>query len=181
MHLDGYGCAGASAVEYGVANREVEYWDSGPRSFVSVQGSLAMFPIRTDGSEAQRAGVVAAHGTRRRDRVLRADREPGYGSDPSSMTTQGSFATARDWVLTGHKKWNTNKRMSDVAIVWAKDEALRDPGVRGAESAAPGVEFSPLEHAWSLRAAARSELHLRDVRLPAEALSPVIEGLKRPL
>jgi glutaryl-CoA dehydrogenase len=178
MHLDGYGCAGASAVEYGVANREVEYGDSGLRSFVSVQGSLAMFPIRTYGSEAQREEWLP--------RMARGDAigcfaltEPGSGSDPSSMTTR-AVRNGPDWVLTGHKKWNTNGWVSDVAIVWAKDE--RDV-IRGfvVPSATPGVEFSPLEHAWSLRAAARSELHLRDVRLPAEAVLPGIEGIKGPL
>ena len=178
MHLDGYGCAGASAVEYGVANREVEYGDSGLRSFVSVQGSLAMFPIRTYGSEAQREEWLP--------RMARGDAigcfaltEPGSGSDPSSMTTR-AVRNGSDWVLTGHKKWNTNGWVSDVSIVWAKDER---GVIRGfvVPSDTPGVEFAPLDHAWSLRAAARSELHLRDVRLPAEAVLPAIEGIKGPL
>ena len=162
MNLDGYGCAGSSAVEYGVANREVEYGDSGLRSFVSVQGSLAMFPIHRYGSEEQKQEWLPRMATGEAIGCF-ALTEPEAGSDPSSMTT-----TARrdgsDWVLNGHKKWNTNGWASHVAVVWAKDEA---GVVRGfvVPSDTSGVEFRELEHAWSLRAAARSELFLHDVRL----------------
>ncbi len=178
MNLDGYGCAGSSAVEYGVANREVEYGDSGLRSFVSVQGSLAMFPIHRYGSAEQKQEWLPRMATGEAIGCF-ALTEPGAGSDPSSMTT-----TARrdgsDWVLNGHKKWNTNGWASHVAVVWAKDEA---GVVRGfvVPSDTSGVEFRELEHAWSLRAAARSELFLHDVRLPADAVLPGVEGMKGPL
>jgi glutaryl-CoA dehydrogenase len=105
--------------------------------------------------------------------------EPGSGSDPSSMTTLAR-RDGSDWILTGHKKWNTNGWVSDVAIVWAKDEGGT---IRGfvVPSETPGVEFRSLDHAWSLRAAARSELALHDVRLPADAVLPGVEGIKGPL
>ena len=178
MHLDGYGCAGETAVQYGLANQEVEYGDSGLRSFVSVQGSLAMFPIRTFGSEEQRQEWLPRMATGEAIGCF-ALTEPGSGSDPSSMTTLAR-RDGSDWILTGHKKWNTNGWASDVAIVWAKDEGGT---VRGfvVPSATPGVEFRSLDHAWSLRAAARSELMLHDVRLPAAAVLPGVEGIKGPL
>jgi glutaryl-CoA dehydrogenase len=178
MNLQGYGCAGSSAVAYGVANREIEFGDSGLRSFVSVQGSLAMFPIHRYGSEEQKQEWLPRMATGEAIGCF-ALTEPEAGSDPSSMTTiarrEGS-----DWVLNGHKKWNTNGWASHVAVVWAKDEA---GVVRGfvVPSDTSGVEFRELEHAWSLRAAARSELFLEDVRLPAEAVLPGVEGMKGPL
>ena len=178
MHLDGYGCAGETAVQYGLANQEVEYGDSGLRSFVSVQGSLAMFPIRTFGSEEQRQEWLPRMATGEAIGCF-ALTEPGSGSDPSSMTTLAR-RDGSDWILTGHKKWNTNGWASDVAIVWAKDEGGT---IRGfvVPSVTPGVEFRSLDHAWSLRAAARSELMLHDVRLPAGAVLPGVEGIKGPL
>ena len=178
MHLDGYGCAGETAVQYGLANQEVEYGDSGLRSFVSVQGSLAMFPIRTFGSEEQRQEWLPRMATGEAIGCF-ALTEPGSGSDPSSMTTLAR-RDGSDWILTGHKKWNTNGWASDVAIVWAKDEGGT---IRGfvVPSVTPGVEFRSLDHAWSLRAAARSELMLHDVRLPAAAVLPGVEGIKGPL
>ena len=178
MHLDGYGCAGETAVQYGLANQEVEYGDSGLRSFVSVQGSLAMFPIRTFGSEEQRQEWLPRMATGEAIGCF-ALTEPGSGSDPSSMTTLAR-RDGSDWILTGHKKWNTNGWASDVAIVWAKDEGGT---IRGfvVPSVTPGVEFRSLDHAWSLRAAARSELMLDDVRLPAAAVLPGVEGIKGPL
>jgi glutaryl-CoA dehydrogenase len=178
MHLDGYGCAGETAVQYGLANQEVEYGDSGLRSFVSVQGSLAMFPIRTFGSEEQRQEWLPRMATGEAIGCF-ALTEPESGSDPSSMTTLAR-RDGSDWILTGHKKWNTNGWASDVAIVWAKDEGGT---IRGfvVPSVTPGVEFRSLDHAWSLRAAARSELMLHDVRLPAAAVLPGVEGIKGPL
>ena len=178
MHLDGFGCAGDSAVQYGLANQEVEYGDSGLRSFVSVQGSLAMFPIRTFGSEEQRQEWLPRMATGEAIGCF-ALTEPGSGSDPSSMTTLAR-RDGSDWILSGHKKWNTNGWVSDVAIVWAKDEGDM---IRGfvVPSATPGVEFRSLDNAWSLRAAARSELLLHDVRLPADAVLPGVEGIKGPL
>ena len=178
MHLEGYGCAGDSAVQYGLANQEVEYGDSGLRSFVSVQGSLAMFPIRTYGSEDQRREWLPRMATGEAIGCF-ALTEPESGSDPSSMTTLAR-RDGSDWILTGHKKWNTNGWMSDVAIVWAKDET---GVIRGfvVPSATPGVEFRSLDNAWSLRAAARSELFLRDVRLPADAVLPEVKSMRGPL
>jgi glutaryl-CoA dehydrogenase len=178
MHLDGYGCAGETAVQYGLANQEVEYGDSGLRSFVSVQGSLAMFPIRTFGSEEQRQEWLPRMATGEAIGCF-ALTEPESGSDPSRMTTLAR-RDGSDWILTGHKKWNTNGWASDVAIVWAKDEGGT---IRGfvVPSVTPGVEFRSLDHAWSLRAAARSELMLHDVRLPAAAVLPGVEGIKGPL
>ncbi len=178
MHLDGYGCAGETAVQYGLANQEVEFGDSGLRSFVSVQGSLAMFPIRTFGSEEQRQEWLPRMATGEAIGCF-ALTEPESGSDPSSMTTLAR-RDGSDWILTGHKKWNTNGWASDVAIVWAKDEGGT---IRGfvVPSVTPGVEFRSLDHAWSLRAAARSELMLHDVRLPAAAVLPGVEGIKGPL
>ena len=178
MHLDGYGCAGETAVQYGLANQEVEYGDSGLRSFVSVQGSLAMFPIRTFGSEEQRQEWLPRMATGEAIGCF-ALTEPGSGSDPSSMTSLAR-RDGSDWILNGHKKWNTNGWASDVAIVWAKDEGGT---IRGfvVPSVTPGVEFRSLDHAWSLRAAARSELMLHDVRLPAGAVLPGVEGIKGPL
>jgi glutaryl-CoA dehydrogenase len=178
MHLNGYGCAGSTAVEYGLANREIEYGDSGLRSFVSVQGSLAMFPIHAFGSEEQKQEWLPRMAAGEAIGCF-ALTEPGAGSDPDAMTAKAR-RDGSDWVLNGHKRWTTNGWVSHVAIVWAKDES---GVVRGfvVPSDSPGVEFRELEHAWSLRAAARSELFLRDVRLPAGAVLPGVEGLKGPL
>jgi glutaryl-CoA dehydrogenase len=177
MHLHGYGCAGASAVEYGLACREIEAGDSGLRSFVSVQGSLAMFPIREFGTEEQRAEWLP--------RMAAGDAigcfaltEPAAGSDPASMTT-GARRVGGDWVLSGHKRWNTNGTISDVAIVWART----DEGIRGflVPSDSPGMRFVSIDRAWSLRASARSELFLDDVRVPADAALPGATGLRAAL
>jgi glutaryl-CoA dehydrogenase len=178
MHLEGYGCAGASAVEYGLANQEVEYGDSGLRSFVSVQGSLAMFPIHAYGSDEQRERWLPAM-ARGEAIGCFALTEPESGSDPSSMTARAR-RDGGDWILSGHKKWTTNGWASQVAIVWAKDDA---GVIRGyvVPSDSNGVEFRRLDHAWSLRAAARSELLLDDVRLPSDAVLPGVEGIRGPL
>jgi glutaryl-CoA dehydrogenase len=177
MQLEGYGCAGASAVEYGLACMEIEAGDSGIRSFVSVQGSLAMFPIHRFGSEEQKDEWLPRMAAGEAIGCF-ALTEPGAGSDPAGMTTHAS-RDGGDWVLQGHKKWNTNGIVSDLAIVWART----DDGIRGfvVPSTEPGVRFAPLENAWSLRAAARSELFLDDVRLPAGAVLPGVTGLRGPL
>jgi glutaryl-CoA dehydrogenase len=178
MHLDGYGCPGGSFVEYGLANREVEYGDSGLRSFVSVQGSLVMLPIHTFGTEEQKQEWLPRLASGEAIGCF-ALTEPESGSDPASMTTRATH-DGSDWILNGYKRWTTNGWASDVAVVWAKDE---DDAVRGflVPSHEPGVTFSSLDHAWSLRAAARSELHLDDVRLPAAAALPGAVGMKAPL
>ena len=177
MHLEGYGCAGTSAVAYGLACTELEAGDSGVRSFISVQGSLAMYPIWAFGSEEQKqqwlpgmaAGdLVGCFGLT----------EPDSGSDPGSMRT-----TARrdgdDWVINGTKMWITNGSIADVAIVWAET----DDGIRGfvVPTSTSGFTTNKIEKKLSLRASITSELVLVDVRLPAEAVLPNVRGLKGPL
>ncbi len=177
MHLDGYGCAGTSAVAYGLACTELEAGDSGVRSFVSVQGSLAMYPIWAFGSQEQKqqwlpgmaAGdLVGCFGLT----------EPDSGSDPSSMRT-----TARrdgdDWVINGTKMWITNGSVADVAIIWAET----DDGILGfiVPTDTPGFTANKIEKKLSLRASITSELVLVDVRLPADAVLPNVRGLKGPL
>ena len=177
MHLDGYGCAGMSATEYGVACLELEASDSGVRSLVSVQGSLAMFAIHRWGSEEQKqqwlpgmaAGeLIGCFGLT----------EPDSGSDPGSMRT-----TARregtDWVIDGRKMWITNGTIADVAVVWAQT----DEGIRGfvVPTRTPGFSAPLLKHKLSLRASVTSELVLDHVRLPAGAVLPEAAGLKGPL
>jgi glutaryl-CoA dehydrogenase len=179
MHLEGYGCAGASAVQYGLACLELEAGDSGFRSFVSVQGSLAMFPIRAFGSEEQKerwlpgmaAGeLVGCFGLTEHD----------SGSDPSSMTT-----TARrdgdDWVLNGTKMWITNGGIADVAVIWARDAG--DGRFRGfvVPTDTPGFSTNEVKQKLSLRASVTSELVLEDVRLPGDAVLPGVEGMRGPL
>jgi glutaryl-CoA dehydrogenase len=177
MHLDGYGCAGTSNTAYGLACTELEYGDSGTRSFVSVQGSLAMFPIHAFGSEAQKdewlpqmaAGqAIGCFGLTESD----------AGSDPGSMRT-----TARrdgtDWVVRGSKMWITNGGIADVAIVWAQT----DEGIRGfvVPTDTQGFTTNDIHKKLSLRASVTSELVLDDVRLPEGAVLPGVVGLRGPL
>ncbi len=177
MSLDGYGCAGASAVQYGLACLELEAADSGIRSLVSVQGSLAMYAIHRFGSEEQKrrwlppmaAGeVIGCFGLT----------EPDVGSDPGSMRTHAKKDGA-DWVLNGRKMWITNGSVAGVAVVWART----DEGIRGFAVPTDSAGFSAPEirHKWSLRASVTSELVLDDVRLPADAVLPGVSGLKGPL
>jgi glutaryl-CoA dehydrogenase len=177
MHLSGYGCAGASAVSYGLASLELEAADSGVRSLVSVQGSLAMYAIWQYGSEEQKQRWLPA--------MAAADAigcfgltEPDHGSDPASMKTRARRDGA-DWILTGTKMWITNAPVADVAVVWARtDEGINGFVVPMTES---GVSTRPIEHKLSLRASATGELVLDDVRLPADAVLPEARGLKAPL
>ncbi len=177
MHLDGYGCAGTSAVQYGLACTELEAGDSGARSFVSVQGSLSMFPIWAFGSEEQKqqwlpgmaAGdLIGCFG------LTEAD----SGSDPNSMKTHAK-RDGSDWVLNGSKMWITNGGLSDLAIVWAQT----DEGLRGfiVPRETAGFDTNDIHKKVSLRASVTSELVLNDVRLPADAMLPNVEGLKGPL
>ncbi|MBA2336760.1 MAG: acyl-CoA dehydrogenase family protein [Acidimicrobiia bacterium] len=177
MHLDGYGCAGTSAVAYGLACLELEAGDSGVRSFVSVQGSLAMFPIWRFGSEEQKqqwlpamaAGdVIGCFGLT----------EPDSGSDPGSMRT-AARRHGDDWVLNGTKMWITNGDLADVAVVWAQT----DDGIRGfiVPTDTPGFSSNAIHRKLSLRASVTSELVLSDVRLPGDAVLPEVAGLKGPL
>jgi glutaryl-CoA dehydrogenase len=177
MHLEGYGCAGASSTAYGVAVRELEFGDSGIRSLVSVQGSLAMYAIHRYGSEEQRqqwlprmaAGeVIGCFGLT----------EPDHGSDPGSMRTYAK-KDGTDWVLNGRKMWITNGSVAGVAVVWAQtDDAIRGFVV---PTDTPGFSAPEIKHKWSLRASVTSELVLDDVRLPADAVLPEVAGLKGPL
>ncbi|MFA1537962.1 acyl-CoA dehydrogenase family protein [Actinomadura monticuli] len=209
MHLRGYGCAGMSAVAYGVACRELEAADSGLRSFVSVQGSLAMAAIHKYGSEEQKnewlprmaAGeAIGCFGLT----------EPDRGSDPGDMLTRARRSGSRggapaerrepdrralpggvggrpptatrdggDWVLNGTKMWITNGSVADVAVVWART----DDGIRGflVPAGTPGFTASDIHRKLSLRASVTSELVLDDVRLPADAMLPGVKGLKGPL
>jgi glutaryl-CoA dehydrogenase len=177
MHLEGYGCPGGSDVEYGLACLEIEAGDSGLRSFVSVQGSLAMFAIHRFGTEEQRQEWLPRMATGEAIGCF-ALTEPESGSDPGSMKSSAR-RDGGDWVLNGHKRWSTNGLDSDVAIVWARTE----DGIRGfvVPREAPGLTFLPLDRVHSLRAAARSELTLEEVRLPAGAVLPEVVGLRGPL
>ena len=177
MHLVGYGCAGMSATEYGLACLELEAVDSGIRSFVSVQGSLAMFAIWRWGSEEQKdewlprmAGGEAIG--------CFALTEPEAGSDPAAMRTWAQ-RDGSDWILTGHKAWITNGTTADVAVVWVQT----DEGIRGfvVPTDASGFSAHEITHTLSLRASATSELVLQDIRLPQDAVLPGGVGLRGPL
>ena len=178
MHLEGYGLPGASSVAYGLTCLELEAGDSGIRSLVSVQGSLAMFAIWRWGSEEQKqrwlppmheGDAIGCFGLT----------EPDAGSDPGSMRT-----TARrdgsDWVLNGTKMWITNGTIADVAVVWARTE---DGAINGflVEKGMQGFEAPEMKHKLSLRASVTSELVLKDVRVPEENRFPEVSSLRGPL
>jgi glutaryl-CoA dehydrogenase len=177
MHLEGYGCSGASAVDYGLACLELEAADSGLRSMVSVQGSLAMYPIWAFGSEEQKNEWLPAMAAGEAIGCFGLT-EPDSGSDPSSMRT-----TARrdgsDWILNGTKMWISNGSVADVAVVWARTE----DGVRGfvVPTETPGFSAPDIKGKLSLRASHTSELVLDDVRLPAEAVLPGVSSMRGPL
>jgi glutaryl-CoA dehydrogenase len=177
MHLQGYGCAGASAVSYGVACRELEAVDSGLRSFVSVQGSLAMFPIWKYGSEEQKQEWLPRMAAGEAIGCFGLT-EPDAGSDPSGMKTNARL-DGDEWVLNGSKMWITNGGIADVAVVWAKT----DDGVRGfvVPRGTPGFSTQDIHRKLSLRASITSELIFEDCRLPADAVLPEVRGLRGPL
>jgi glutaryl-CoA dehydrogenase len=177
MHLQGYGCAGAGAVSYGLACLEFEAGDSGLRSFVSVQGSLAMFPIWKYGSEEQKQRFLPAMAVGELIGCFGLT-EPHVGSDPASMRTRAR-RDGRDWVLDGHKRWVTNGTIADVAVVWA----VTEEGIRGflVPRGTPGLSATDIGHKWSLRASVSSELVLDSCRLPDEAVLPGVVGLRGPL
>jgi glutaryl-CoA dehydrogenase len=177
MHLSGYGCAGAGAVTYGLACMELEAGDSGFRSFISVQGSLAMFPIWKYGSEEQKqewlprmakGEVIGCFGLT----------EPDFGSDPAGMRTSAR-RHGDDWVLSGTKMWITNGGIADLAMVWARTEE----GVKGflVPKGTPGFTTRDIERKLSLRASVTSELVFDDCRLPGDAVLPGVTGMRGPL
>ena len=176
MHLTGYGCPGRSSVEYGLAALELEAGDSGLRTFVSVQGSLAMSAIHKHGSEEQKnewlprmaaGSVIGCFGLT----------EPSAGSDPASMTT---FARrdGTDWVLNGIKRWIGLASIAQVAIIWA----MTDDGIRGfvVPTDTPGFVATPIEQKLSMRASIQCEIELTELRLPDSAMLPKARGLRGP-
>lgn len=177
MHLHGYGCAGTSAVDYGLACLEVEASDSGIRSLVSVQGSLAMFAIWRFGSIEQKESWLPRMATGEAIGCFGLT-EPDHGSDPGSMRTRARRDGA-DWVLTGRKMWITNGSVAAVAVVWAQTA----DGIRGfvVPTDTPGFSAPVIKHKLSLRASVTSELVLDEVRLPADAVLPEVRGLQGPL
>ena len=177
MHLTGYGCAGTNAVSYGLACLELEAGDSGLRSFVSVQGSLAMYSIWRWGSEEQKQEWLPRLATGEAIGCFGLT-EPDFGSNPAGMRTNAR-RDGGDWVLNGAKMWITNGSLADVATVWARTEE----GIRGflVPRGTPGFSTGDIHHKLSLRASATSELSLQDVRLPASAMLPEGRGLSAPL
>jgi glutaryl-CoA dehydrogenase len=177
MHLTGYGCAGMGAIAYGVACRELEAADSGLRSLVSVQGSLAMFPIWKYGTEEQKQEWLPRMAAGEAIGCFGLT-EPDHGSDPSGMTTR-AVQNGADWVLSGTKMWITNGPIADIAVVWA----ATDEGIRGflVPRGTPGFSSREIRKKMSLRASVTGELHFDDVRLPGDAILPGVQGLKGPL
>ncbi|MGH3360371.1 MAG: acyl-CoA dehydrogenase family protein [Nocardioidaceae bacterium] len=177
MHLEGYGCAGMSATEYGIACLELEASDSGIRSMVSVQGSLAMYAIWRWGSEEQKQQWLPGMASGELIGCFGLT-EPDHGSDPGDMRTRAR-RDGDDWVLSGRKMWITSGSVADVAVVWAQT----DDKIRGfvVPTDTPGFSAPEIKHKMSLRASVTSELVLDDVRLPADAVLPEVAGLKGPL
>jgi len=198
MHIHGYGCAGASAVAYGLACMELEAADSGVRSLVSVQGSLAMFGIFKFGSQAQKTEWLPRMATGDAIGCFGLT-EPDHGSDPASMITRAR-RDGSDWILSGGKMWITNAPIADVAVIWARSSdngsssAAGSSSAGGSSSAAggtirgfvvpmdtPGVSVREVTGKMSLRASSTGEITLDDVRLPEAAVLPEVQGLKGPL
>ena len=177
MHLEGYGCAGASATAYGLACMELEAGDSGLRSLVSVQGSLAMYGIHRWGSEEQKQEWLPRMAAGEAIGCFGLT-EPDSGSDPGSMRTRAR-RDGSDWILHGQKMWITNGSVADVAVVWA----ITDQGVRGflVPKGTKGFTTQDIHRKLSLRASVTSELLLDDVRLPESALLPEVSSLRGPL
>jgi glutaryl-CoA dehydrogenase len=177
MHLEGHGCAGTSATAYGLACLELEAGDSGIRSFVSVQGSLVMFPIWKFGSEEQKETWLP--------RMAKGDvigcfglTEPDSGSDPASMRTT-ALRDGSDWIINGTKMWITNGTIADLAVVWART----DDGIRGflIPTDTPGFSAPEIKKKASLRASITSELILDDVRVPDDFVLPGVSSMRGPL
>jgi glutaryl-CoA dehydrogenase len=177
MHLQGYGCAGANAVSYGLACLELEAGDSGVRSMVSVQGSLAMFAIWKFGSEEQKTTWLPPMATGEAIGCFGLT-EADFGSNPAGMRTRAK-RDGEDWVLNGTKMWITNGSVADLAIVWAQT----DEGIRGfiVPADTPGFSAPKITKKLSLRASVTSELVLENVHLPDDAVLPEATGLRGPL
>ena len=177
MHLEGYGCAGTSATAYGLACLELEAGDSGIRSLVSVQGSLAMYAIHAFGSQEQKEQWLPGMATGEKIGCFGLT-EADYGSNPSGMITSAK-RDGSDWVLNGSKMWITNGNVADVAVVWART----DEGIRGfvVPTDTPGFTANEIHRKISLRASVTSELVLEDVRLPEDAVLPEVASLRGPL
>jgi glutaryl-CoA dehydrogenase len=177
LQLEGYGCAGLSHVIYGLVCQELERGDSGIRSFVSVQGSLAMFPIRHFGDEAQKQRYLPEMAAGRLVGCFGLT-EPDHGSDPGRMATR-AVKDGSQYVLNGAKMWITNGSIADVAVVWAKLHGE----IRGfiVEKGDPGFTAPEMKGKHSLRASVTSELVFDDCRIPADRVLPGVVGLKGPL
>ena len=176
MHLEGYGCAGRSAVEYGLAAMELEAGDSGLRTFVSVQGSLAMSAIHKHGSEEQKQHWLPGMAAGRQIGCFGLT-EPTAGSDPGGMKTYAR-KDGSDWVLTGAKRWIGLASIASVAVIWAQT----DEGIRGfvVPTDTPGFTATAIEPKLSMRASIQCDITLDEVRLPADAVLPNVVGLKGP-
>ncbi|NUO47467.1 MAG: acyl-CoA dehydrogenase [Polyangiaceae bacterium] len=179
--LKGYGCAGMTPAAYGLALEELEYGDSGLRSFASVQGSLAMYPIYKFGSEAQKerwlpkmakGEIIGCFGLT----------EPDAGSDPAAMKTNAK-RDGKDWILNGTKMWITSSPVAKLAVVWAKTDGDDPKSIRGfvVERGMKGFETPTVHGKMSLRASPTGEIVLSDVRVPEENVLPNVEGLRGPL
>jgi glutaryl-CoA dehydrogenase len=177
MHLEGYGCAGTNAVSYGLACLELEAGDSGVRSMVSVQGSLAMFAIWRFGREEQKQAWLPRMAAGEAIGCFGLT-EPDFGSNPAGMRTRAK-QDGDGWLLNGTKAWITNGSVADVAVVWAQT----DDGIRGflVSAGTEGFSTRPISHKLSLRASVTAELILQDVRLPADAVLGEVAGLRGPL
>jgi glutaryl-CoA dehydrogenase len=177
MHLTGYGCAGMSSVDYGLACMELEAADSGLRSLVSVQGSLAMYAIWRFGSEEHKREWLPRMAAGEAIGCFGLT-EPDAGSDPASMRTSAT-RSGDDWILNGRKMWITNGTIADVAVVWARTDA----GIRGfvVPTATAGFSAPEIKHKGSLRASITAELVLEAVRVPGDAVFPEVTGLRGPL
>jgi len=181
MHLEGYGCAGTSATAYGLACAELEAVDSGIRSLVSVQGSLAMFAVHRFGSEEQKQEWLPRMAAGEAIGCFGLT-EPDFGSNPAGMRTRAK-RDGDDWVLDGSKMWITNGSVADVAVVWARTDDSDGATIRGfvVPTDTPGFSAPVIKGKLSLRASITSELVLEGVRLPASAMLPEARGLSGPL
>ncbi len=177
MHLDGYGCAGTSATAYGLAALELEAGDSGIRSMVSVQGSLAMFAIHEFGTEEQKQAWLPSMATGEIIGCFGLT-EADFGSNPQGMLTNAK-RDGEDWILNGSKMWITNGSVADIAVVWAQTT----DGIRGfiVPTNSPGFTANIIHKKMSLRASVTSELVFTDLRLSADSMLPGVKGLRGPL